>query len=227
MRRSPGGTRRAPPASRQQAGRNRRSRGAARARFAIYLIGMSVGVFTYLEADVADSWTHEGTINGERRSHSQYASGMMEEETPVKTTHTDLLEIAFEEGGPDHGRPVLLLHGWPDAPCGWNGIAPQLHAAGWRRIAPYLRGSGPTRFLSDKTPRVGAGLALAQDAVDTPAPSPPARVAVLTIAPNNLANQPTNPDLPARSGAWMADQVSQAIEHAASGQTQGPRRCPA
>jgi pimeloyl-ACP methyl ester carboxylesterase len=48
----------------------------------------------------------------------------------MKTTRTDLLEIAFEEGGPDNGRPVLLLHGWPDAPCGWNGIAPQLHAGG-------------------------------------------------------------------------------------------------
>ena len=84
----------------------------------------------------------------------------------MKTTRTDLLEIAFEEGGPDNGRPVLLLHGWPDAPCGWNGIAPQLHAGGWRTIAPYLRGSGPTRFLSDQTPRVGAGLAIAQDAVD-------------------------------------------------------------
>jgi len=30
-----------------------------------------------------------------------------------------------------------------------------------------------------------------------------------------------------RGGAWMADQVSQAIEHAAIGQTQRPRRCPA
>jgi uncharacterized ferritin-like protein (DUF455 family) len=30
-----------------------------------------------------------------------------------------------------------------------------------------------------------------------------------------------------RGGAWMADQVSQAIEHAARGPTQGPRRCPA
>jgi hypothetical protein len=40
------------------------------------------------------------------------------------------LEIAFEEGGADHGWPVLLLHGWPDAPCGWNSIAPQLHHDG-------------------------------------------------------------------------------------------------
>jgi hypothetical protein len=30
-----------------------------------------------------------------------------------------------------------------------------------------------------------------------------------------------------RGGAWMADQVSQAIEHAAGGQAPGPRRCPA
>jgi hypothetical protein len=168
-----------------------------------------------------------------------------------------------------------------------------------------------------------------------PSPSPPVRVAVLAIALNNLANQPTNPDLPARlqllggalrerlgsgcgyelvqvdsmaeasaevgagylyahpdvavhlvapaqvdwvviprlnraspwvtdlqaevvrvrdtvvvsnrivelkgieltpelaaklaerGGAWMADQVSQAIEHAANGRVQGPRRCPA
>jgi uncharacterized protein DUF2380 len=169
----------------------------------------------------------------------------------------------------------------------------------------------------------------------TTAPSPPVRVAVLAIALNNLANQPPNPDLPARlrllggalrerlaggcgyelvrvdsaaeasaemgagylyahpdvavrlvaptqadwviiprlnraspwvtdlqaevvrvrdtvvvsnrivelkgleltselatklaerGGAWMADQVSQAIEYAATGQAQGPRRCPA
>ena len=84
----------------------------------------------------------------------------------MKTIQTDLLEIAFEEGGPDDGRAVLLLHGWPDAPSGWNGIAPLLHAKGWRTIAPYLRGFGPTRFLSDTTPRVGAGIALARDAVD-------------------------------------------------------------
>lgn len=30
-----------------------------------------------------------------------------------------------------------------------------------------------------------------------------------------------------RGGAWMADQVSQAIEHATSGPAPGPRRCPA
>jgi pimeloyl-ACP methyl ester carboxylesterase len=84
----------------------------------------------------------------------------------MRTVRTDLLEIAFDEGGPHDGPPILLLHGWPDAPRGWNAVASRLHADGWRTIAPYLRGSGPTRFLSEETPRVGAGVALAQDAID-------------------------------------------------------------
>jgi pimeloyl-ACP methyl ester carboxylesterase len=79
---------------------------------------------------------------------------------------TDILEIAFEESGSPDGIPVFLLHGWPDAPCGWNVVARQLQAAGYRTIVPYLRGSSPTEFLSPKTPRFGSGVALAQDAVD-------------------------------------------------------------
>jgi pimeloyl-ACP methyl ester carboxylesterase len=84
----------------------------------------------------------------------------------MQTITTDLLQIAFEQGGPKAGRPVLLLHGWPDAPRGWNAVAASLQAEGWCTITPYLRGSGPTRFLSDNTPRVGSSIALAQDAID-------------------------------------------------------------
>lgn len=84
----------------------------------------------------------------------------------MKTVRSEVLEIAFEEGGPEGGRPVLLLHGWPDAPQGWKKVAAKLNEAGWCTITPYLRGSGATRFLSDETPRVGSGIALAQDAVD-------------------------------------------------------------
>jgi pimeloyl-ACP methyl ester carboxylesterase len=84
----------------------------------------------------------------------------------MQTITTDLLEIVFEQGGPDNGPPVLLLHGWPDAPRGWNAVARRLQAQGLRTIAPYLRGSGPTRFLSGNTPRVGTSIALAQDAID-------------------------------------------------------------
>src|SRR5215813_498825 len=84
----------------------------------------------------------------------------------MRTVRTELLEISFEEGGPADGAPVLLLHGWPDAPCGWDLIASRLQMKGWRTVVPYLRGSGATRFLWEETPRVGSGVALAQDAVD-------------------------------------------------------------
>ncbi len=84
----------------------------------------------------------------------------------MKTVRTERLEIAFEEGGPANGFPVLLLHGWPDAPRGWTAVASGLEANGWRTVTPYLRGFGPTKFLSAGTPRVGTGVALAQDAID-------------------------------------------------------------
>lgn len=84
----------------------------------------------------------------------------------MKTIRSQVLEIAFEQDGPEGGRPVLLLHGWPDAPRAWNATTPRLHQAGWRTLIPCLRGTGSTKFLSGDTPRVGAGVALAQDAID-------------------------------------------------------------
>jgi pimeloyl-ACP methyl ester carboxylesterase len=79
---------------------------------------------------------------------------------------TSVLEIAFEDLGSPDAPVAVLLHGWPDSPRGWNAVAARLRADGWRTIIPYLRGSHPTRFLSDSTPRFGAGVALAQDAID-------------------------------------------------------------
>jgi len=84
----------------------------------------------------------------------------------VKSVHTALLEVAYEDDGSRDGSPVMLLRGWPDAPRGWNGVARALHSAGWRTIVPYLRGSPPTQFLSQGTPRFGAAVALAQDAIE-------------------------------------------------------------
>jgi pimeloyl-ACP methyl ester carboxylesterase len=84
----------------------------------------------------------------------------------MPTIRTALLDIAYEEGGPAEGPPVLLLHGWPDAPLGWAAVAQQLQAAGYRTIIPALRGTAPTQFLDSATPRVGSGVALAQDSID-------------------------------------------------------------
>jgi pimeloyl-ACP methyl ester carboxylesterase len=84
----------------------------------------------------------------------------------VKTIRTEVLDIAYEENGPHDGSPELLLHGWPDAPRGWNAVAQRLNSEGWRMVTPYLRGNGPTKFLQSETPRVGAAVALAKDAID-------------------------------------------------------------
>ena len=84
----------------------------------------------------------------------------------MHSLRTSLLEIFYEDSGPTQGFPVLMLHGWPDAPRGWTRIARELNDNGWRTIIPSLRGTRPTRFLSPDIPRVGAGVALAQDAVD-------------------------------------------------------------
>jgi pimeloyl-ACP methyl ester carboxylesterase len=84
----------------------------------------------------------------------------------VNSVRTQFLEIFYEEDGPKNGPPVMLLHGWPDAPRGWDSVARKLRAAGWRTIIPCLRGTWPTRFLSESTPRFGGGVALAQDAID-------------------------------------------------------------
>ena len=79
---------------------------------------------------------------------------------------TPTLRIAYLAGGPADGRPVLLLHGWPDDATTWNAIVPALHAAGCRTYRPWLRGFGATRFHSDTTTRTGEAAALAQDAID-------------------------------------------------------------
>ena len=86
--------------------------------------------------------------------------------TTIRHVNTPLLDIAYEDDGPSGGAPVLLLHGWPDDVRTYDGIAPSLHAAGFRTLAPWLRGFGPTRFLSDATPRSGQIAAMAQDALD-------------------------------------------------------------
>lgn len=76
---------------------------------------------------------------------------------------TDTLEIAYEESGDTNGKPVILLHGFPDDPRSWDSVIGPLTGSGFRTIAPYLRGFGPTRFLRADTFRSGQQAALAHD----------------------------------------------------------------
>jgi pimeloyl-ACP methyl ester carboxylesterase len=88
----------------------------------------------------------------------------------VQEVKTSVLKLVYEEGGPKGGKPLMLVHGWPDSPRTFDKILPALHAAGFRTIAPYLRGYGHTAFRSPlfgrKPRRTGQPVALAQDVID-------------------------------------------------------------
>lgn len=84
----------------------------------------------------------------------------------MKTVDTSVLRIAYEEWNPGGARTAVLLHGWPDSPRCWAGVAPRLADAGWRVLTPALRGFAPTRFLRDDTPRTGQLAALGRDLIE-------------------------------------------------------------
>ena len=74
-----------------------------------------------------------------------------------------VLRVTFEAHGAETGTPLVLLHGFPYDVHSYREIAPVLAAEGYRVIVPYLRGYGPTRFLSDDTPRSGEQAVLGND----------------------------------------------------------------
>ena len=84
----------------------------------------------------------------------------------MKTVDTSLLKIAYEDLNPTGKRCVILLHGWPDSPRTWNGVAPALAKQGWRVLVPALRGFSPTAFLKNETPRTGQLAALGRDLIE-------------------------------------------------------------
>jgi pimeloyl-ACP methyl ester carboxylesterase len=97
---------------------------------------------------------------GPARAQGLPASGGL---APLRQVEAGPLRIGYAEAGPAAGPPVLLLHGWPYDIHTYAEVAPLLAAAGHRVIVPYLRGYGPTRFLSETTPRNGQQAALAVD----------------------------------------------------------------
>ena len=82
----------------------------------------------------------------------------------VKQIDAGELNVGYVDAGPEYGRAVLLLHGWPYDIHAYDEVTPMLVAQGCRVIVPYLRGYGTTRFLSADTPRNGEQVALAVDA---------------------------------------------------------------
>jgi pimeloyl-ACP methyl ester carboxylesterase len=73
------------------------------------------------------------------------------------------LRIAYEVSGPQDGRPLVAVHGWPDDLHCWDEVLPPLHAAGHRVYRPSLRGFGATRFHDPDRRRSGQIGALGHD----------------------------------------------------------------
>src|SRR4030095_5998225 len=84
----------------------------------------------------------------------------------AKFVETSVLRIGYEESGTSEGFPIILLHGFPDAPRAFDGVTPPLAKAGYRTLVPYLRGYGPTRFRDPAHPRMAEQAAIGQDVID-------------------------------------------------------------
>lgn len=83
-----------------------------------------------------------------------------------QSVKTPVLEIGYYESGPETGRPVILLHGFPYDVHAYDEAAAILAQDGCRVVVPYLRGFGPTRFIDPATPRSGEQAALGRDLID-------------------------------------------------------------
>ena len=86
--------------------------------------------------------------------------------TAIRTVRAGVLEVAYLEYGSQSGWPCVLGHGFPYGPEAFEAAAKRLIEHGARVLVPYLRGFGPTRFLSDDTPRSGEQAALGADLLE-------------------------------------------------------------
>jgi pimeloyl-ACP methyl ester carboxylesterase len=83
----------------------------------------------------------------------------------LKQIDAGVLNVGYAELGPEQGKPVILLHGWPYDIHSYAEVADILAAKGYRVIVPHLRGHGTTRFLSANAMRNGQQSALAVDVI--------------------------------------------------------------
>lgn len=83
----------------------------------------------------------------------------------TKTVKAGLLNVGYAETGPENGKPVILLHGWPYDIHSFEKSSAILAGKGYRVLVPYLRGYGTTTFLSARTIRNAQQSAVALDII--------------------------------------------------------------
>ena len=82
------------------------------------------------------------------------------------TVRAGVLDVTVERTGDRGGPAVVLLHGFPYSPRGYDDVARLLADTGHDVVVPHLRGFGSTRFVDDTTPRSGQQAALGHDLRD-------------------------------------------------------------
>ncbi|HWM70505.1 MAG TPA: alpha/beta hydrolase [Steroidobacteraceae bacterium] len=70
----------------------------------------------------------------------------------ARSVRFDGLTFPVSAWGPAGGRPILLLHGFPQEPATWTPVAEALVQNGLQSFAPYQRG-----YLSSTRPKAPAG----------------------------------------------------------------------
>ena len=79
---------------------------------------------------------------------------------PGEIQQVDVGDLTFDVrvDGPEDGRPVLLLHGFPETSLSWAAVTPLLTAAGLRTYAPdqlgYSPGARPDEVAAYSTPNL-------------------------------------------------------------------------
>jgi pimeloyl-ACP methyl ester carboxylesterase len=72
-------------------------------------------------------------------------SSFAERAVDFREASFDEQRFVFADSG--DGPAVVLIHGFPDTPSGWQPAAEALNAGGYRTIVPYLRGYHPNTLV--------------------------------------------------------------------------------
>ncbi|KRL67224.1 alpha/beta fold hydrolase [Companilactobacillus versmoldensis] len=98
-----------------------------------------------------------------------------------KYVKTSKLQMSYEVSGPENGRPLILLHGWPDCVRTFDEVLPHLHNCGYKTYVPSLRGFGNTSFLDSEARKTGGPIAIAEDIKEM--------IDILELAPVDIIGQ--------------------------------------
>ena len=119
---------------------------------AAMMAGSSLFGSAAAQTEVADQGTQSATPSSSRAGF-----------TIIHQVKAGVLDIGYVDEGPQDGRVVILLHGWPYDIHSFVDVVSILTAANFRVIVPHLRGYGTTRFLSKDSVRNGQQSAFALD----------------------------------------------------------------